>query len=126
MSLLGIDFGLRKIGLALAKEGLAQPLGIIRNSPSSFPKIIRICQENKVEKIIVGLPQGRLVPEIKKFCLKLSEVCSLPIDFQDESLTTQTAIAKMVETGKKKKKRRRIEDAVAAACILQEYLEERR
>lgn len=126
MILLGIDFGLRKIGLALSEAGLPYPLLTINNSPSSIKEIVKICKENKVEKIIVGLPEGKLVPKIKRFAENLSRLSKLPVEFQDETLTTFSAIAKMIETGRKKKIRKKIENAVAASCILQEYLEGRR
>ena len=122
MITLGIDFGLKKIGLALAQSGLIQVLGVIRNSPQAITEIGEICRKNEVEKIIIGLPSGPLSSKIKKFAQKLSLKLSLPVEFQDETLTSRQAIAKMIEEGIKKKKRRKLEDAAAAACILKEYL----
>lgn len=126
MKVLGVDFGLRKIGLAIAEEGLAQPLLVIENPAKFVERIANICQENEVGRIVIGLPEGRIAEKVKEFASNLSLVVSLPIDFQDETLTTREAIVRMITVGKKRKKRRKEEDAFAAACILQEYLDKRR
>lgn len=126
MKLLGVDFGLSKIGLAISEENLARPLGVIRHSAKSIPRIVRICREDQIEKIVLGLPEGKLKEKVEKFAQELSQASALPIEFQDENLTTQEAIVKMIEGGKKKQKRQKLEDAFAAACILQEYLKKRR
>jgi putative Holliday junction resolvase len=120
MNLLGIDFGERKIGLALAIGPLAEPIGIIdiRNWESG---IVRICQKNEVEKIILGLSEGEMAKKQRKFAQELNELTGLPIEFQDETLTTNEAILKMKEAGKRIKKID--EDAFAATLILQSYLD---
>jgi putative transcription antitermination factor YqgF len=122
MILLGIDFGLKKIGLALAQDDLIQFLGVIRNSPKVFEEIGEICRKNEVEKIVIGLTTGPLFSKTKKFASQLSSEIGLPVEFQDETLTSRQAIVKMVEEGIRKKKRKKLEDAAAAACILKEYL----
>lgn len=126
MKLLGIDFGLSKIGLAIAEENLARPLGVIHHPAKSISRIVRICREDQIEKIVLGLPEGKLREKVEKFARELSQASALPIEFQDENLTTKEAIVKMIEVGKKKQKRQKLKDAFAAACILQEYLKKRR
>jgi len=122
MVILGIDFGLKKIGLALAQEGLIQVLGVIKNSPKVFEELEEICRKNEVEKIVIGITSSPLSLEIKKFSRKLSSELGLLVEFQDETLTSKQAIDKMIEAGIKKKKRRKLEDGAAAACILKDYL----
>lgn len=124
MNLLGIDFGLKRIGLAWgdSETGLVEPLGVINRSPKLLPRLVKICQTHKIEKIVVGLPDGKLKPIIKDFALELKEMTNLPVALQDESLTSQKALAMMIETGKSKKARQTEKDAFAAAVILQEYL----
>jgi putative Holliday junction resolvase len=122
MVILGIDFGLKKIGLALAQDDLIQVLGVVRNSPKVFDELEEICKKNEVERIVIGISAGPLSLKIKKFARKLSSGLSLPVEFQDETLTSRQAIVKMIEEGIKKKKRGKLEDAAAAACILKEYL----
>jgi len=122
MNFLGVDFGLRKIGIAISYGELIQPLGVFLNSPRIFSLISKICRENEVRKIVIGFSQGNLLPKVKEFSQRLSLETGLSIDFQDETLTSKEAIAKMIEGGIKKRKRKKLEDAVAAACILKEYL----
>ena len=123
MRLLGIDFGLKKIGLAMSEGGIMDPLLVIENSKEAFQKISSLCQEHEIEQIVVGLPKGKLVPQIKEFGEKLASLIKLPVVFQDETLTSKLAIAKMIEAGKGRMARREKEDAIAAALILQDYLE---
>lgn len=123
MRLLGIDYGLVKVGLALADDGFAQPLRVIANNSRLLGKIIKICQANQIEKIVVGLPEGKIAKKVRKFAQKLSQATTLPIDFQDETLTSKEAIIKMIEGGRKRKARQEKEDAIAAALILESYLD---
>lgn len=117
MRVLGIDFGEKKIGLSLSEGLLAEPAGIV----GSFKEVVRFCQEQEVEKIVVGLSEGQSAKRQKRFGQRLAEVTGLLVEFQDETLTTQEAIRKMKEGGKKVKGRK--EDAFAASLILQEYLD---
>jgi len=122
MNLLGIDFGEKKIGLALATGPLAEPIGVIkaiRDRQQSISRIKRICQEQEIGKIILGISEGKMAEKTKKFSQELGEIIGLPIEFQDETLTTNEAVAKMREIGKKVKN----EDAISAALILQAYLD---
>jgi putative Holliday junction resolvase len=123
MRILGIDCGLARIGLALADDELAQPFGVIENNPRLMRKINEICQANKIEKIVIGLSEGKMAQKVKKFAQEVSQVIKLPVDFQDETLTSQEAVVKMIEAGKGKKYRQTKSDAFAAAIILQAYLD---
>ncbi len=117
MNLLGIDFGERKIGLALAVGPLSEPVGIVK----SLREIVKFCQEYRIDKIIIGISEGEMVKKQKKFARDLGRLMDLPIEFQDETLTTSEAIAKMRQVGKKTRGKK--EDAIAAALILQDYLD---
>ena len=127
---LGVDFGEKRIGLAMAINDLAEPFSIIEvnNLAAAVAQIVKICQQEKITEIVVGLPldsEGRVGPSAKKaknFGQKLGEATRLKIIFWDECLTSEEALAKMIEAGRRQKKRRRLDD-VAAALILQEYLE---
>ncbi len=128
MNILGIDFGLKKIGLALAdsQSKLAIPWGTMEvksNLDEVVRKIKDLCHREKVGKIIVGLPESGLVEKIKRFGDNLAQATNLPVFYEDESLTSKEALAKMIESGIKKKARRKKEDQIAAALILQNYLE---
>lgn len=123
MRILGIDYGLRKIGLAISEDNLAEPLLVVSNQLSVFGKITRICQKYSVKKIIIGLPESGIIDKIKHFAGELAKITGLPVVFQDEVLTSKEAIAKMIEAGRKRKFRRQKEDAVAAAIILQSWID---
>ena len=128
--ILGVDFGERRIGLAVAINNLAETFSIIEvnNLDAAVDEIVEVCQQEKIQEIVVGLPldsQGQIGPaakKVKEFGQKLGRKTGLKIIFWDECLTSEEALAKMIESGRRQKKRRRLDD-VAAALILQEYLE---
>jgi putative Holliday junction resolvase len=122
MRILGIDFGLAKIGLALAEVGLAQPLGVIKNDSRAISKIIQLIDQEEITKIVIGVSEGKIGQKAKDYGRELKKQSGLKVVFQDETLTTKEAIAKMIEAGKRKQYRQKNEDAFAAAIILQSYL----
>ena len=134
---LGIDFGDRRIGLALSDSGgiLASPLIIIEHTtePGDVEAILRIAKEREAERIIVGLPRlmnGDIGPQAQKvqaFTEMMRARTQIPIEYRDERLTTVTAQRLHQESVTKKKNRNNHNvryDAMAAAVILQDYLEE--
>ncbi|MDP3998392.1 MAG: Holliday junction resolvase RuvX [bacterium] len=125
MKILGIDYGLRKVGLAISEGQLASPLKIMPNSKDLEEKIFDLCRREEIGKIVVGISSGQMLPKQKKIGADLTAICGLPVEFWDETLTTKEAVRKMIEAGVKQKKRRR-EDAVSAALILQSFLDSKR
>jgi putative Holliday junction resolvase len=131
---LGLDVGDRRIGLALSDSGgiLASPLTIIEHTTESqdIEAILKIAQERCAERIIVGLPRlmnGDIGPQAQKVQAFAEAICShtqIPIEYRDERLTTVTAQRLKQETASRKKNRNIRYDAMAAAVILQDYLEE--
>lgn len=120
MKLLGIDFGEKNIGLALAEGPLAEPLGTVK----SLKAVQRICQEQGIEKIIIGLSEGKMAEKTRRFGQHLAQLTGLPLVYQDETLTSEEAKKIMVKSGKSKKKRQQQSDTIAACLILQDYLEQ--
>lgn len=123
MRILGIDFGLAKIGLAFADNGLVQPIGVIKNHQKTLRKIAQIVEQKRIEKIVIGISEGKIGRKAKEYGGRLEEITGIKVFFQDETLTTKEAIDRMIETGKKRKYRQEKEDAFAAAIILQSYLD---
>ena len=131
---LGLDVGDRRIGLALSDSGgiLASPLTIIEHTTElqDIEAILKISQERGAERIIVGLPRlmnGDIGPQAQKvqaFAEAIRAHAQIPIVYRDERLTTVTAQRLKQETGSRKKNRNIRYDAMAAAVILQDYLEE--
>ena len=122
---LGVDFGERRIGLAIAESGLAEPFSIVEvgDQDSAVGKIAEVCQQEEIQKIILGLPRGS--KRVKKFGQRLAEETGLKVVFWDETLTSEEALSKMIQAGKSQKKRRNLDD-ISAAIILQEYLDSQR
>lgn len=125
MQILGIDYGRRKIGIALSDERLIGGLTVVRyeDEKKALEKIIKIIKKEKVNKIVIGVSEGQIGEESKKFGEKLGKKVNLPVHFQDETLTTQDAQALSIIAGIKRKKRRALEDAYSAALILRNYLD---
>ena len=128
---LGLDIGDKWIGVALGDpQGiLATPLTILNRADdrAGIEAIVDIVSQNQVGRIIVGLPlsmDGSLsfqAEKVKAFTQKLSNHTEVPIEFRDERLTT-VAAKRLMQTVRKTRKTR--DDAVAAALILQSFLDE--
>ena len=126
MKILGIDYGRKKIGLAIAEASLAEPLSVIRyeSLKEALEKIKGIIDSEKIDKIVLGVSEGLMAEEEKEFGLKLSGLTKTLLVFQDETLTTQEAQELSIKAGVRRKKRKLMEDAYSAALILQSYLNE--
>lgn len=125
MKILALDYGEAKVGLSVSEGQLAQPLKVEPKTKDFFKKIKDFCQKEGIEKIVVGLSEGKMAQKQKAFGVKVGKVCYLPVEFWDETLTSQEALSQMIKLGLKRKSRRR-EDAFAAALILESYLESQR
>jgi putative Holliday junction resolvase len=134
MRSLGLDIGDKRIGVALSDpQGmLASPFTIInrRDEKADVEAIIDIVSQKGVEQIIVGLPRsmdgsiGKQAEKVKAFTQGLCNHTKVPVEFRDERLSTVLANRLMREVKKTREKVRR--DAIAAALILQCYLDETR
>ncbi len=125
INLLGIDFGLSKVGIALSTSPLADPYVVIKyeNSSDLIKKIKEICQKEKVEKIIIGVSEGEMGEKTKEFKNNLEKEIETPIELFDETLSTFDAQNLSIESGMKRSKRKNMEDAIAAAVLLQNYID---
>jgi len=120
MKTLGIDFGEKKIGLAASFGPLAEPFGVIKTA-NWQRQLTKICQEEKIERLVVGVSEGKMAEKQKRFAAKLEEVCHLPVFLADETLTSKEAIDKMRKLGKRGE-----EDKFAATLLLQRFLDKSR
>ena len=127
MKILGIDYGRKKMGLSLATGKLAEPYDVIRiqEAGEATAKIGKIVKEEGVELIVVGISEGAMGAETMAFGKRLSGRLGLKVEFWDETLSTHDSRALSIEAGLPRKKRRGLEDAFAAAVMLQSYLERR-
>ena len=134
MRSLGLDIGDERIGVAVSDpEGiLASPFTIIsrRDERLDVGAIIDIINQKQVKRIIVGLPRsmdgsiGKQAENVKAFVQKLCNQVDIPVEFRDERLTTVSAEHLMRTTNAPKTRRKARYDAIAAALILQGYLDE--
>ena len=132
MRILGIDYGDRRIGLAVSDElGLvAHGLPTLTNdsAPQVLDAIRRLTAERDVQSIVLGLPRnmdGSIGPQARKviaFAESLKSV-GLAVHLVDERLTTERARRAMQEAGLKRSKHRTKIDRMAAQFILQAYLD---
>lgn len=136
MRALGLDLGARRIGVALSDSGgiLASPYETVERSGDvalDHRRILALADEAEVEVVVVGLPlglDGRVGPAAQGVLDEvevLRRATSLPVETYDERLTTVTATRLLREGGVKGKARRQVVDKVAAAVILQSWLDRR-
>lgn len=125
MKILGIDYGQRRIGLAMSEGRLAAPLTVltIKSQQQALQCIREIAEREKIDKIVIGISERRMAERTAAFARSLKRLTHLSVVFSDETLTTQEAEEKMIEAGMSKKKRRVFHDAIAAALLLQRYLD---
>ncbi|MCX6150139.1 MAG: Holliday junction resolvase RuvX [Ignavibacteriales bacterium] len=132
--ILAIDFGSKRVGLALTDplKMFAYPFKTLENNNNLIDEISTIVKSNNVVKILLGYPlreDGRksdITYLVEKFCERLKSRISLEIIYWDERYTSELAKADIIEIVKKKKNRRDkgLVDRTAACIILKEYLEE--
>lgn len=125
MKILGVDYGRRKIGLALSVGPIAEPWKVFRieSFEEAVRKVAEVVETEKIEKVIVGVSEGQMGEESKTFSLSLSKILNIPVQTFDETLTTQDAQKLAIEAGVSRKKRKALEDAFAASLMLQSFLD---
>lgn len=138
--ILGIDYGLVRIGLSLSDESktIAAPLSVLqaeKKGEKTVQKLIEFLNQDQqsrqyeIMEIVIGMPLmmngkvGFLADEVKHFISMLKEVFSIPIISWDERLTSVQAERSMREGSMTRKKRAQNVDTVAAVIILQNYLD---
>lgn len=122
---LGIDFGLKNLGVSIAKNDWVEAYGQlpVKSWRDLLKRIFIICQKEKIKGIIVGKPEGVIEGKVKDFGKFLKRNLEIPIFFQDETLTSKQAGKIMGEIGVKRTKRKKKEHQIAACLILKEWLE---
>lgn len=125
---LGIDYGKKRIGLALG-EILPKGAGVLKaDSPDVFFEIKKICQENEVEKIVIGLPtfpsgdEGGLAGEVKAFADKLSKELNIETILEPEGFTSTEAEQILRNNNEKYDCKSGKIDEMAAVLILEQYI----
>ena len=132
-TILAIDYGLARIGLAISRVGLADPLKVIYSqvykenqasdliNDKTLMELLTIIETEKVERLVVGVSEQKMATRILRFVDLLKEKINLPIETVDETLSSYEVKQRLNDLPKKK----RIGpiDHYAAALILENYLE---
>lgn len=124
--ILGIDLGEKTTGLAISESSLATPYKTIthKNNQEALASIIRIIEAEDVDTVVLGFVEGKIKPLFTNFAQKLQvHKPVLKVILWDETLTSRQATENMVKLGVAKKKRAHMQHEVAAAIILQSYLD---
>lgn len=135
MKAMGIDFGLKRIGIAFSDETkfLASPYLTYhrKNTNEDLEYFIQLVKNQMVDEIVCGLPlnmQGEeqsIAKDTREFVDELSNVTGVKVVYEDERLSSVLAEDMLKATEKDWKKRKEKLDAVAASIILQDYLDRR-
>jgi putative Holliday junction resolvase len=133
MRILALDHGTKRIGVAISDElkMIAQPLEFIPAEPfADFLNRLRvILKEKEVEVILVGLPRnmdgshGPATLKVEAFVAALRNAITIPIETRDERLTSVMANRVLIQAGVRRDKRKEKVDKMAAAILLQSYLD---
>jgi len=137
MRILGIDYGDRRIGLAISDSGEMIAAGLptlSRTGPSAdvTEALRRLCREQGVERIVVGVPvnmDGSQGPRARlsiEFAQRLGQALGIEAETWDERLTTVQAERLMLGADLSREKRKQRRDRIAAQLLLQSYLDARR
>ncbi len=131
MRYLAIDYGLKRTGLAVcdADETLASPLVVLTGQGGLIGKIRQAVADQAVDAIVFGLPlnmdgtEGDQAKKVRDFAAQLIKQIDLPLFFQDERLSSFDAEKKLAALGITRKKKKKHLDAIAAAAILQAFID---
>ena len=136
MRIMGLDVGSKTVGVAISDPlgFTAQGVEIIKIDEEAgefgFERLRELVKQYKVDKFVVGLPknmnntEGPRVEASKAYGDQIKELFNIPVDYQDERLTTVQAERMLVEQADVSRgKRKKVIDKLAAQLILQNYLD---
>ena len=136
MRIMGLDVGSKTVGVAISDPlgFTAQGLEIIQINEEKeqfgFERLTELVEQYKVDKFVLGLPKnmnntsGPRVEASKAYGEKIAELFQIPVEYQDERLTTVAAERMLIEQADvSRSKRKKVIDKLAAQLILQNYLD---
>jgi putative Holliday junction resolvase len=132
---LGLDIGERRIGVAVSDPGglIASPVAVIdaRQTLGDGAPLRRILEDYEIEAVVVGLPlsldgtEGPQAQRVRDTVSKLARFLPCEVIYVDERLSSTEAHRRMTEAGLDSRGQRHVVDKVAAALLLQTYLDQR-
>ncbi len=130
---MALDLGEKRIGIAISDPTriIASPHSVLnrKSRADDFAHYAHLIEEQQIALLVIGLPitlggeEGHRAAWVRDYCADLGRHIDIPIAFQDESLTTVAATAALHAQGRRGRKAKERVDAVAAALILQSYLD---
>jgi putative Holliday junction resolvase len=130
---MALDLGEKRIGVAIsdATRTIASPHSVVKRAARAedFARYARLIDEYGIAQLVIGLPitlggeEGQRAAWVRDYAAGLAQHVATPITFWDESLTTVEATAALYAQGRRGRKAKDRVDAVAAALILQSYLD---
>lgn len=134
MRYLAIDYGIKRTGLAICdpSETIVSPLSVIEGQKNLIGKILETIASENIEAIVFGLPlnmdgsTGSQAKMTMRFTEELKKQTTVPIYFQDERLSSFVAEEKLAPAEFTRKKKAKRLDAIAAAQILESFLEQKK
>jgi putative holliday junction resolvase len=133
MRILGLDYGTKRIGIAISDElkMIAQPLEFIPAEPfaDALNRLKEILREKEVELIVIGMPRnmdgsyGPAALKVQEFTAALKGALTTPMRFWDERLTSAQANRFLIDAKVRRDQRKQKVDKTAAAILLQSYLD---
>lgn len=131
MRTLGLDYGERRIGVAVSDptDSFAQPLETLKSSDHTLERICELATEYEVHRIVVGLPlqmdgrAGEQAERTRKFGDAVARRTGVPVEYLDERLTSVEAKRVLAEAGGRPARNRERVDRVAAAILLGTFLD---
>jgi putative Holliday junction resolvase len=132
--ILGLDVGSKRIGVAISDElgMLASPIGMVERGKQDRAAFRALIIEWKPTLLVAGLPtgmsgrEGPQAAETRTYADALAADLGLPLEYWDERLSTAVAERSLIESGVRREKRKERIDAMAAAVMLQGYLDRQR
>ncbi len=136
IKILGLDYGLRKIGAAIGQTllGTASPLGIItcQMGEPNWPQLSKLIAEWAPDRIVIGMPynldhsENEMTDRVKIFGQAIIKKYGLPVFFEDEKLTTKLVSSELSELAHYKKSPKKIPalvDTFSACMIVESYIQ---
>ena len=131
MRYLAVDHGEKRTGLAICdkSERMASPLKVLLGQAELVRQIVKVVREEEIEAVVVGLPlnmdstEGPRAKSVRVFGAELEKVAQIPVIYHDERLSSFDAEKKLAGLDLTRKKKKKHLDAVAAASILESFLD---
>ena len=134
MRLIGLDWGTVRVGVAMTDEEqkMAFPLQQTFESAKAIQEIQKLLDEYEIEKVVIGLPLSLKGEETessrltKKFAEKIEDKLKIPVEFIDERFSSVASTQALHDQNIKEAEQRHIKDNVAAALLLQQFIDNKK